>query len=87
MHVSESGVTRTCWATWCGFARWRQDDVARTWCESQTKGGALALEAVGGPRPLSVQAVPSRWLAVVLVEGERKGDVLQQLLEAGAPGV
>lgn len=66
-----------------------KDDIARTWCESQTKGGARwHWKQWEEPRPLYL---PGRTLrdgcTVVLVEGERKGDVLQQLLEAGAPGV
>lgn len=66
-----------------------KDDIARTWCESQTKGGARwHWKQWEEPRPLYL---PGRTLpdgrTVVLVEGERKGDVLQALLDAGAPGV
>lgn len=66
-----------------------KDDIARTWCESVTKGGARwHWKQWEEPRPLYL---PGRTLpkgrTVVLVEGERKGDVLQQLLDAHAPGV
>lgn len=66
-----------------------KDDIARTWCESQSKGGARwHWKQWEAPRPLYL---PGRTLpngrTVVLVEGERKGDVLQALLDAGAPGV
>lgn len=66
-----------------------KDDIARTWCESQTKGGARwHWKQWEEPRPLYL---PGRALpygrTVVLVEGERKADVLQALLDAGAPGV
>lgn len=66
-----------------------KDDIARTWCESQSKGGARwHWKQWEEPRPLYF---PSRMSpagkSVILVEGERKGDVLQALLDAGAPGV
>lgn len=66
-----------------------KDDIARTWCESQTKGGARwHWKQWQEPRPLYL---PGRALpegrTVILVEGERKGDVLQELLDRHAPGV
>ncbi|WP_313074913.1 VapE domain-containing protein [Melaminivora sp.] len=66
-----------------------KDDIARTWCESVTRGGARwHWKQWEEPRPLYL---PGRTLpkgrTAVLVEGERKGDVLQQLLDAHAPGV
>lgn len=66
-----------------------KDDIARTWCESVTRGGARwHWKQWEAPRPLYL---PGRTLpkgrTVVLVEGERKGDVLQALLDAHAPGV
>lgn len=66
-----------------------KDDIARTWCESQTKGGARwHWKQWEEPRPLYL---PGRTLpngrTVLLVEGERKGDVLQALLDAHAPGI
>ncbi len=66
-----------------------KDDIARTWCESQSKGGARwHWKQWEEPRPLYL---PGRALpdgrTVVLVEGERKADVLQALLDAAAPGV
>ena len=66
-----------------------KDDIARTWCESQTKGGARwHWKQWEEPRPLYL---PGRTLpagrTVVLVEGEIKAGVLQALLDAHAPGV
>ena len=66
-----------------------KDDIARTWCESQTKGGARwHWKQWEEPRPLYL---PGRTLpegrTVVLVEGEIKAAVLQALLDASAPGV
>ncbi len=66
-----------------------KDDIARTWCESQTKGGSRwHWKQWEEPRPLYL---PGRTLpegrTVVLVEGEIKAAVLQALLDACAPGV
>lgn len=66
-----------------------KDDIARTFCESQTKGGARwQWKLWEEPRPLYLPGRESPGTrTVVLVEGERKGDVLQALLDAGAPGI
>lgn len=66
-----------------------KDDIARTWCESESKGGARwHWKQWEEPRPLYFPSGTSpAGRTVILVEGERKGDVLQALLDAGAPGV
>lgn len=66
-----------------------KDDIACTWCESTERGGARwHWKQWEAPRPLYLPggALP-KGRTVVLVEGERKGDVLQALLDAHAPGV
>lgn len=66
-----------------------KDDIARTFCESEAKGGARwHWKQWEVPRPLYLPGRTSpNGRTVLLVEGERKGDVLQGVLDAGAPGV
>lgn len=75
-----------------------KDVVPYTWCRS-ARDGAMRWHWLqfGEPRPLYLPAgnSPARHAelhggalpTVVLVEGEKKADALQQLLDAGAPGV
>lgn len=64
-------------------------DIVRTWCESQTKGGARwHWKQWQEPRPLYLpMARLPEGRTVIVVEGEIKAGVLQALLEANAPGV
>lgn len=66
-----------------------KDDLPYTWCQS-TKDGSLKWQwkQFDAPRPLYLpgHALPGG-RTVVLVEGEKKAEVLQQLLDAVAPGV
>ena len=66
-----------------------KDDIVRTWCESQTKGGARwHWKQWQEPRPLYLPlARLPEGRTVIVVEGEIKAGVLQALLEANAPGV
>lgn len=66
-----------------------KDTLPYTWCESARDGAsAWKWRQWDVPRPLYL---PGHRLpdgrTVVLVEGERKADVLQALLDTGAPGV
>lgn len=66
-----------------------KDTLPRTWCVSARDGAARwHWRHFDEPRPLYL---PGHQLpagrTVVLVEGEKKGDVLQALLDARAPGV
>lgn len=70
-----------------------KDTLPYTWCESARDGAAKwHWRGFDEPRPLFV---PGGWLpragdaprTVVLVEGERKAECLQALLDATAPGV
>jgi len=65
-----------------------KDTLPRTWCTS-TRDGASKWhwKQFDEPRPLYLpgHALPGG-RTVVLVEGEKKGDALQALLDAGAPG-
>ena len=66
-----------------------KDDLPHTWCQS-TRDGSLKWQwkQFDAPRPLYLpghQLPGSR--TVVLVEGEKKAEVLQHLLDTGAPGV
>ena len=68
--------------TWCvsdadGAARWSW----RTWDEPRP------LYYPGGQSPKVLQGERREPPTVIVVEGERKADLLQQLLDAGAPGV
>lgn len=66
-----------------------KDDLPFTWCQS-TKDGSLAWKwrQFDSPRPLYLpgHALPNG-RTVVLVEGEKKAEILQSMLEQGAPGV
>lgn len=66
-----------------------KDTLPRTWCVSGRTGTARwHWRQFDEPRPLYL---PGHQLpggrTVILVEGEKKGDALQALLDAGAPGV
>lgn len=66
-----------------------KDTLPYTWCQSARDGAAKwHWRQWDEPRPLFL---PGHQLpgnrTVVLVEGERKAEALQQLLDAGAPGV
>lgn len=66
-----------------------KDTLPRTWCKSGRTGTMKwHWRQFDEPRPLYL---PGHQLpggrTVVLVEGEKKGDALQALLDAGAPGV
>ncbi len=78
-----------------GFVvRWKTSDGGKetlpyTWCTSARDGASKWHWKVWDePRPLYLpRGASPAGRTVVLVEGERKADVLQQLLEAHAPGV
>lgn len=66
-----------------------KDDLPYTWCQSARDGAAKwHWKQFDEPRPLYL---PGRSLpngrTVILVEGERKAELLQQLLDAQAPGI
>jgi putative DNA primase/helicase len=66
-----------------------KDDLPYTWCTSTHHGGSKWLwKQFDEPRPLYLpgRALPAG-RTVVLVEGERKAELLQALLDAGAHGV
>jgi hypothetical protein len=66
-----------------------KDDLPYTWCTSSRDGASKwHWRQFDEPRPLYLpgRALPAG-RTVVLVEGERKGELLQALLDAGAPGV
>ncbi|MBY0455244.1 MAG: virulence protein E [Burkholderiaceae bacterium] len=66
-----------------------KDTLPYTWCESARDGAARwHWRQWDAPRPLYMpgQRVPDG-KTVVLVEGERKADTLQALLDVGVPGV
>lgn len=66
-----------------------KDDIPYTWCTSARDGASKwHWKQFDEPRPLYLPgfALPGD-RTVVLVEGERKAQVLQALLDAGAPGV
>ena len=67
-----------------------KETIPRTWCLSERSGTAKwHWRTWDEPRPLFFPShlwpVPER--TVVLVEGEKKAEALQALLDAGAPGV
>lgn len=66
-----------------------KDDLPYTWCQS-TRDGTLKWQwrQFDSPRPLYLpgHALPDG-RTVVLVEGEKKAEILQAVLNAGAPGV
>lgn len=66
-----------------------KDTLPHTWCVSSRDGAARwHWKQFDEPRPLYLpgHALPAG-RTVVLVEGEKKGDALQALLDAGSPGV
>jgi hypothetical protein len=67
-----------------------KDDLPYTWCQSERDGTlAWKWKQFQEPRPLYLPGgqLPTADQTVVLVEGEIKGDLLQALLDANAPGV
>jgi hypothetical protein len=66
-----------------------KETLPYTWCTSARDGtSAWKWKTWDEPRPLYFPAGKSpKGQTVVLVEGERKADVLQALLDVGAPGV
>ncbi len=67
-----------------------KDDLPHTWCTSAKDGlSAWKWKQFDEPRPLYLPArqLPTSEQTVVLVEGEKKADVLQACLNGGAPGV
>jgi hypothetical protein len=67
-----------------------KEDLPYTWCTSARDGAAKwHWKQFDEPRPLYLPGfkLPSTGQTVVLVEGERKAQVLQALLDAGAQGV
>jgi putative DNA primase/helicase len=74
-----------------------KDTLPYTWCVSERDGAARwhwrqwdeprPLYYPGGQSPKAAQGSRMEPPTVVVVEGERKADVLQKLLHAGAPGV
>lgn len=66
-----------------------KDVLPHTWCRSDRDGGmAWKWKQWDAPRPLYLPggAKPAG-RTVILVEGEKKADILQALLDASAPGV
>lgn len=74
-----------------------KETLPYTWCVSEVNGGARwqwrqwdeprPLYYPGGRSPAAVQGDRVEPPTVVVVEGERKAEVLQQLLDAGMPGI
>lgn len=67
-----------------------KDDIPYTWCLSARDGACKwHWKQFDAPRPLYLPnaALPAEGQTVILVEGEKKADVLQALLDGGAPGV
>jgi putative DNA primase/helicase len=92
VRTSEYSVGGDLWGYVVRFATsdGGKDDLPYTWCTS-TKDGSQAWKwkHFGEPRPLYLpgKALPTADQTVVLVEGEKKADVLQACLDAGAPGI
>ena len=67
-----------------------KDDLPYTWCQS-TKDGTQGWrwKQFDEPRPLYLpsKTLPNNTQTVIVVEGEKKADVLQACLDAGAPGI
>lgn len=67
-----------------------KDDIPYTWTQSARDGACRwSWKQFDAPRPLYLPAhkMPEAGQTVVLVEGEKKAEVLQRLLDANAPGV
>lgn len=74
-----------------------KDTLPFTWCVSEANGTAAwrwrqwdeprPLYYPGKQSPVTVQGANPLLPTVIVVEGERKADVLQALLDAGTPGV
>ncbi len=67
-----------------------KDDLPYTWCQSSKDGTqGWRWKQFDEPRPLYLpyQSLPTADQTVILVEGEKKADVLQACLDAGAPGI
>ncbi len=67
-----------------------KDDLPHTWCTSSKDGlSGWKWRQFDEPRPLYLpsQKMPTAEQTVVVVEGEKKADVLQACLDAGAPGI
>ncbi len=67
-----------------------KDDLPYTWCKSDRDGACKwHWKQFDEPRPLYLPngQLPGDGHTVILVEGEKKGDILQALLDAHAPGV
>jgi putative DNA primase/helicase len=67
-----------------------KDDLPYTWCQSARDGACKwHWKQFDTPRPLYLPSgeLSLQGRTVVLVEGERKADLLQALLDKGAPGV
>jgi hypothetical protein len=92
MRTSEYSVGGDLWGYVVRFATsdGGKDDLPYTWCTS-TKDGSQAWKwkQFDEPRPLYLpaKALPNPDQTVVLVEGEKKADILQACLDAGAPGI
>ncbi|MGV0960125.1 MAG: VapE domain-containing protein [Limnohabitans sp.] len=92
IRTSEYSVDGEVWGHVVRFATsdGGKDDLPYTWCTS-TKDGTSAWKwrQFDEPRPLYLpgKVLPTTKQTVVLVEGEKKADVLQACLDAGAPGI
>ena len=67
-----------------------KDDLPYTWCQSSKDGTqGWRWKTFDEPRPLYLpgKALPNPDQTVVLVEGEKKADILQACLDSGAPGI
>ena len=67
-----------------------KDDLPYTWCKSARDGACKwHWKQFDEPRPLYLPnaQLPGTGVTVILVEGEKKADILQALLDAHAPGV
>jgi hypothetical protein len=92
VRTSEYSVGGDLWGYVVRFATSNggKEDMPYTWCQSSKDGTqGWRWKTFGDPRPLYLpgKAWPSTERTVVLVEGEKKADVLQACLDAGAPGI
>lgn len=92
MRTSEYAVGGDVWGYVVRFATsdGGKDDIPYTWCQSSkdnTQGWRW--KQFDEPRPLYLpgKALPNTDQTVVLVEGEKKADILQACLDAAAPGI